>query len=310
VTPTVRQVLYATDLSPASRPAWERAQQLGTLFDAEVLVLHVLSPVTVPLTNPLPGSVVEELVQVAEVHARQELETLLGGTRRAGVKARMRLDPGRAAPRILEIARETGADLVVMGTHSRTGLGRVLLGSVADRVVRQAPCPVVTVPPQTGAPPGSARLARICYATDFSPSARAAWPWAVALAEAAHAMLDLVHVTALPVPDAGSPPEATEHMAQLIHDAGYAEADRFLREGPLPRERVEVVIRRGLVDEQILECARSRNADLIVMGTHGSSGLVRWMLGSVAHHVVQALPRPAVLTVGPRSLEREPPHAA
>jgi nucleotide-binding universal stress UspA family protein len=310
VTPAVRQVLYATDLSPASRPAWERAQQLGRLFDAEVLALHVVSPVTVPLTNPLPGSVVEELVRVAEHQARQGLQRLLSGARGSGVKARIRLDPGPAAPRILEVARETKADLVVMGTHSRTGLGRVLLGSVADRVVRQAPCPVVTVPPQTGAPPGPARLARICYATDFSPSARAAWPWAVALAEAAHAALDLIHVTALPVPDAGSPPEAIGHMAQLIHDAGYAEAERFLREGALPRERVDIVIGRGLVDDQILQCAQSRNADLIVMGTHGWSGLVRWMLGSVAHHVVQALPRPAVLTVGPRSLEREPSHAA
>jgi nucleotide-binding universal stress UspA family protein len=302
---TVRRVLYATDLSDAARPAWEHAQQLGGLFGAEVLILHVLPVGPVPLTAPLPWKVVEELREIAERQAQEHFRTLLDGARSSGVAARVRLETGTPAPRIAEVAREEAADLVVMGTHGRTGLGRVLLGSVADRVVRLAPCPVVTVPAEMGAPPGPARIARICYATDFSPSALTAWPWALALAEAAGARIDLVHVTALPVPDADLSLDVLGGMARLVHEEGQAKAERFLRDCPLPRERVHVVIGRGVVSDQILHSAKARGADLIVMGTHGWSGLLRWMLGSVAHHVIQAGPRPPVLTVGPQGLGPE-----
>jgi nucleotide-binding universal stress UspA family protein len=302
---TVRRLLCATDLSAASRPAWEHAQHLGRLFGAEVLLLHVLPVAPVPTTPDLPWGLIDELRQIGERQAREGLDALLDGSRDSGVKARARLELGTPTARILEVAREEAADVVVMGTHGRTGLGRVLLGSVADRVVRLAPCPVVTVPAEMGAPPDPARIARICYATDFSPTARTAWPWALALAEAGGAHIDLVHVTALPVPDADVSLDALGGMARLLHEEGQAKAERFLRDCPLPRERVDVVIGRGMVSDQILHSAKARGADLIVMGTHGWSGLLRWMLGSVAHHVIQAGPRPPVLTVAPHSLAPE-----
>jgi nucleotide-binding universal stress UspA family protein len=302
---TVRRLLCATDFSAASRPAWEHARRLGRLFGAEVLLLHVLPPAPIPTTGPLPWTVVEELRAAGTRQAQEHLGTLLGSARGFSVKARVRLEAGSPAPRIVEVAREETADVIVMGTHGRTGLGRVLLGSVADRVVRLAPCPVVTVPAEGGVPPGQARITRICYGTDFSPSARAAWPWALALAEAAGAELDLVHATPLPVPHADLSADTLGRMTRLLHEQGQGEAERFLLDCPLPRERVHVVIARGMASDQILHWARARGADLIVMGTHGWSGLLRWMLGSVAHHVIQAAPRPPVLTVGPGSLGEE-----
>jgi nucleotide-binding universal stress UspA family protein len=303
---TVRRVLYATDLSAASQPAWEHARQLGTLFGAEVLVLHVLPVAPVPTTVYFPWTLVEQLREAGQRQALERLDALISGSTDPGVKTSVRVEPGSPAARgILEVVREEGADLIVMGTHGHTGLGRVLLGSVADRVVRLAPCPVVTVPAEAAGLPGSARITRVCYASDFSPSARAAWPWALALAEAAGAELDLVHVTALPVPDADLPADAVGQMARLLHEQGQAEAERFLQTCSLPRDRVHVVIGRGVVSDQILHWARARSADLIVMGTHGWSGLLRWTLGSVAHHVTQAARRPPVLTVGPRSLRSE-----
>jgi nucleotide-binding universal stress UspA family protein len=107
------------------------------------------------------------------------------------------------------------------------------------------------------------------------------------------------------VPDADLSLDALGDMARLLHQEGQAKAERFLRDCPLPRERVNVVIGRGVVSDQILHFAKARGAELIVMGTHGWSGLLRWMLGSVAHHVIQAGPRPPVLTVGPQSLGSE-----
>jgi nucleotide-binding universal stress UspA family protein len=250
-----------------------------------------------------PPHLYQELAEGVEREARAGLDAWLAKLRHPGVKARSRVVEGSAALRILEVAREEGSDLVVVGTHGRTAMGRVLLGSIADRIVRAAPRPVVTVRPQ---PAGSrpARIGRILYATDFSPTARAAWPWVVALAQPTGASVDLLHVTVQPVPDRHVSPEVMGRMAAELETHGQAKAERFLQRwdraepGGLPRDRVQVLIRHGVVPEQIAHSAQTRGADLIVMGTHGSSGLLRWMLGSVAHHMLQTAPCP-LLTVGP-----------
>jgi nucleotide-binding universal stress UspA family protein len=204
------------------------------------------------------------------------------------------------AARILEVARHEAADLLVVGTHSRTGLQRAALGSIADRMVRQATCPVLTVRPR----PETARrraIRRICYATDFSPTARAAWPWVVAIASAAGAEVDLVHVTFEPVVDHHMPAEAIGRMAQFLRDQGRIEVERFLERSTLPRERIHVHLSPGVPGEQIVHRALEQAADLIVMGTHGWSAIVRWMLGSAAHYVIQTAPCP-VLTIAPASV--------
>ena len=318
---TIRQVLCATDLSQASEPAWDEAQRLARLFGAELVLLHVVPPLPIPLEGYFPPQMYQELVEGASREAQEALEGLLARMADPRVKARARVEEGAAAQRILDVAREESADLVVVGTHGRTGFGRILLGSIADRVVRVAPCPVLTVRPRpTAAAPAAPAITRILYATDFSPSARAAWPWVVALAEAASAEVDLLHVTAQPVPDRHLAPDVVGRMAQLLEEHGQTEAERFVqhweqsRQAPgteprgLTRDRIHVLIGRGVVPEQIVHWAQSRSANVIVMGTHGWSGLLRWMLGSVAHQILQTAPCP-VLTVGPEGGE-EHPHAS
>jgi nucleotide-binding universal stress UspA family protein len=309
----IRQILCATDFSPASEPAWEEAQLLARALGAELVLLHVVPPVLVPMEGYFPAHMYQELVEGAEREAQARLDAMLAKLGEPPLKARSRIVEGSAALRIRDVAREEGGDLLVVGTHGRTGMGRVLLGSVADRVVRSARQPVVTVRPQpAGARP--ARLGRILYATDFSPTARAAWSWVLELAGATAAAVDFLHVTAQPVPDRHLSPELIGRMAALLEEHGEAEAEQFLERserdqpGRLPRERVQVLIGRGVVEDQIVHWAQARGADLIVMGTHGLSGLLRWMLGSVAHHLLQAAPCP-VLTVGPEGLGEERPHA-
>jgi nucleotide-binding universal stress UspA family protein len=180
------------------------------------------------------------------------------------------------------------------------GLQRALLGSVADRLVRQAPCPVLTVRPDLG-DAGRTTIRRICYATDFSPTARAAWSWVVAIARAFGAEVDLVHVMFSPVVDPHRSPDALGRMAHLLHEQGRMEAERFLAASELPRERVRVCLTHGDPGQQIVHRAQEQADDLIVMGTHGWSGVLRWMLGSVAHHVIQRAPCP-VLTIAPAGL--------
>jgi nucleotide-binding universal stress UspA family protein len=308
----IRQILCATDFSAASEPAWEEAQLLARVLGAELLLLHVVPLVLVPMEGYLPTRMYQELVEGAEREAQARLDAMLTKLGDPALKARSRIVEGSAALRILDVAREEGSDLLVVGTHGRTGMGRVLLGSVADRIVRSARRPVVTVRPQpVGARP--ARLARILYVTDFSPTARTAWSWVLELAGVTGAAVDFLHVTAQPVPDRHLSPELVARMAALLEEHGEAEAQQFLqqserdRPGRLPGERVQVLIGRGVVEDQIVHWAQARGADLIVMGTHGWSGLLRWMLGSVAHHLLQAAPCP-VLTVGPEGRGEERPH--
>lgn len=301
----IKRIVCATDLSPASMPAWERAQLLGRLLKAEVLLLHVVAPVPIPAEGYFPPALYQALIEAGHREAGEGLDRLVGSVADPALAVTVRVEEGAASQRILSVAREGSADLIVMGTHGRTGLGRILLGSVADTVVRLAPCPVLTVRARPeGREEAPSGIARICYATDFSTTAKAAWPWVLALAEATGAEVDLLHVVFAPVPDRSLSPEVLGVMAQHLHEQGEAEAERFLRESPLRPERVHILIGSGVVGDQIVHSARARSADLIVMGTHGWSGLLRWMLGSVAHHVIQAAPCP-VLTVGPEGQSAE-----
>jgi len=305
---SVRRVLYATDLSPASEAAWHEARRLGRLFDAEIVATHVVAP---PLIFPdegyVPPEVYDEIVEGARRSAQDAFDRLLASVPGSGLRVRIRLMDGPAAQRILEAVTEESADLLVVGTRGRTGLERALLGSVADRLVRQAACPVLTVPPLPSKPRSEIR--RICFATDFSPSSRAAWSWVVALAMKANADVDLVHVTFDPVADRHLSPDSIARMAAALQDQGRLEVERFLERSELPRERVQLHLARGVAGEQIVHWARERSADLIVMGTHGWSGVVRWMLGSVASHVIQAAPCP-VLTVTLASITAHAPTRA
>ena len=302
---TIKQILCATDLSPASEPAWEEACLLGRLLGAEVELLYVQAPVLVPVQEYFPPHLYQEWLDQSRREAQAALDARLVQARDRQVKARARLDEGEAAGRIVEVAREDACDVIVVGTRGLTGMSRVLLGSVADRVVRTASRPVLTVGAQALAKRPAA-LIRILYATDFSPTARAAWPWVLALAGPTGATVDLLHVISQPVPDRQLPPPMIARMARSLEEQGQAEAERFLQEseqtwpGRLPRERIQVLVTPGVVAEQILHLAGSRGADIIALGTHGWSGLLRWMLGSVAQHLLQTAPCP-VLTVGPEA---------
>ena len=302
---TIRRIVYATDLSSVSEPAWYEARRLGLLFGAEILLLHVSPPPFVlPTEGYFPADLYEQLLQSTRRAAEEGFDRLLGSVAGSGLKVRMRVEEGPPAPRILEVVTEEAADLLVVGTHGRAGLQRALIGSVADRLVRQATCPVLTVRPIPGSKPRP-EIRRICYATDFSPTSRAAWPWVVAIASAAGAEVDLVHVTFEPVTDPHMSAETIGRMAQLLDDQGRMEVERFLEGSTLSRERIHVRVTRGIADEQIVHSAQEHAADLIVMGTHGWSGVVRWMLGSVAQGVIQTAPCP-VLTIAPASAREEP----
>lgn len=141
----VERILAATDFSLYSIAALEYAEDLARHFAAELVVMHAEEA-------PLAGA---ELTDVTHAAAERELSRTVAQLRADGVAARGRLCPGAAPDEIVRAAAGERASLIVVGTHGRTGLAHVLMGSVAERVVRDAPCPVLTVGRHADALPAS-----------------------------------------------------------------------------------------------------------------------------------------------------------
>jgi len=133
----IRQILCATDLSPASEPAWEEARVLG----AELMLLHVLPPFPIPPEGYFPPHLYQEPAEGAEREAQASLDGWLAKLGDPTVTARSRLVEGSAAPRILDVVREEGSDLVVVGTHGRSGLGRVVRFLEGSELWASTPAP-------------------------------------------------------------------------------------------------------------------------------------------------------------------------
>jgi nucleotide-binding universal stress UspA family protein len=142
----IRRILHPTDFSSASRPAFERALGMARDSRAELLILHVLAPV-IPVMGEgyIPPQTYEAIDTAARKSAHKKLDALAARARNAGVRARPLLLEGTAHERIVSAAKAQRVDLIVMGTHGRSGLARLFIGSVASRVVSAAPCPVMTV---------------------------------------------------------------------------------------------------------------------------------------------------------------------
>jgi nucleotide-binding universal stress UspA family protein len=142
----IRRILHATDFSPASGAAFARAVEMAKTNRAELLLVHVLTPF-VPLVGDgyVAPNVYEEIEASARAQAQKQLDQLVAKAKKAGVRAKPLLLEGVPHEQITRAARSKRADLVVLGTHGRTGLAKFLLGSVAGRVVSTAACPVLTV---------------------------------------------------------------------------------------------------------------------------------------------------------------------
>jgi nucleotide-binding universal stress UspA family protein len=301
-----RRILAPCDLSDASRPALERAVALAGWYHAELVVLRA-----VPLWATTWGypPFMEPLADVPRSRDEllQELKAFASPSLDPRVTTRFVLEEGDAVDEILGAAAELSADLIVMGTHGRRGFERWAIGSVAEAVLRKAPCPVLTV--RVGgprpAPPSRPPFERILCAVDLARPSLEALRYSLALAEEADARLTLLHVLELP-PDqalrrAGF--DAPAYRRELAEDA------RECLQNAVPaaaREwcRVETIIAAGDAHEEILQAARSTDAHLIVLGVHGASALQLLLFGSTARRVVRDAPCP-VLTVrfGPKIVE-------
>ena len=140
----IRRIFHATDFSDASRPAFAKALELAKQGRAQLLLLHVLVPPSPFLGKKLPSSYLD-LQAGARRDAERRLAAAVDRAKEAGVRVQGRLIGGAPAEEILRAGRRWHPDVIVIGTHGRTGLDRIFMGSVAERVLQRASCPVLTV---------------------------------------------------------------------------------------------------------------------------------------------------------------------
>ncbi|OGL07311.1 MAG: hypothetical protein A3H48_00875 [Candidatus Rokubacteria bacterium RIFCSPLOWO2_02_FULL_71_18] len=141
-----RRILHPTDFSTASAAAFAKAVEMAKAGRGELLLVHVMNPVIpVPGDGYISPKVYDEIAASTKAWGQKQLAKRLAKAKAAGVRARGFLLEGVPHEQIVRIAKSRRADLVVMGTHGRSGLAKLFLGSVAGRVVAAAPCPVLTV---------------------------------------------------------------------------------------------------------------------------------------------------------------------
>lgn len=295
---SIRRILYPTDFSETADHAFTWALRFAEEYDAELLVLHALvlhaaDPAHPDHRFPDLEEAHEALARWADEGMRSVLERHEPEDVRVRTEQRRGISP---APAIVEHAGERGADLIVMGTHGRRGLRHMLLGSVAEEVVRTSERPVLTVPRRSEDHPAG-RIESILVPVDFSEHAAAALSHARHLADASGARLDVLHVLeSVAYPDAylglagPSPAEGTSR------DAIRDELERMVAEAPGPDVPVELHVAAGRPAAEIPAFAEDHGTDLLVIASHGLTGLERVLLGSVTERVIRRSSCP-VLTV-------------
>jgi nucleotide-binding universal stress UspA family protein len=308
----ISRILVPTDFSPTSHEAFVYAKTLADRFDASVHLVHAFEDpfATAAFTElyaPMPIELRTQMVQGIE----RRLAEWLPAEDKTRYRGTAEIAYGPPSKTIVDYSQKLGANLVVMGTHGRAGVAHALLGSVAERVLREAPCPVLTVRER---PPRGIR--RILVPTDFSATADAALDHALLFAARFGASLQLLHVLDDPFVTEGLAGEAYIAEAPVMRSTLLREAQNRLahRVAPL-RSAADYKGRPGLVrvDAEVLfghgartiaEYAADGNADLVVMGTHGRTGLAHLLMGSVAEKLVRTAPCP-VLAVRPAPVARE-----
>jgi nucleotide-binding universal stress UspA family protein len=299
---TLEAILCPVDISEISRGALGYAIALAAEYAARLRVLEVVSHPSLPpaLAPPAVAGLSLEMRKTL----LEEIEQLVQPAVAAGVPTDVRLEEGYVVAKILEEAGSFAADLIVMGTHGRTGFDRMVLGSVTEKVLRKAECPVLTVPPiSPHATDVALRFHAVLCAVDFSEPSAKAVDYAVSLAGHAAARLALITVLDWPVIET-EPTGARRSTLDGFRREWETHAVEELRRAVPPATRettqVEEIVAVGKPYREILRAAGEMGADLIVMGVHGRGPLERAMLGSTTHQVIRHAACP-VLTVRVRT---------
>ncbi|MEO5820089.1 MAG: universal stress protein [Vicinamibacteraceae bacterium] len=299
---TFTQVLCPTDLSEASRPSLSHAAAVARRFGAALTVLHVVPPFDpIVVQSRQAGSSMPMLLpSIDDVTdaVRAFTEEALGG-----LDAEVVVQTGDPSRVIVDQAVVLAADLIVMGTHGRSGFERLLSGSIAGKVLRRAPCPVLTVPPHAPAvPAGGTPFRRLLCAVDFSDASEQALGFALELGAGTGGAVTVVTVLewlaeepVLAHPDFAVAPYRTHLAADA---AARLRALVASATGPEPCA-IDQVVALGRPYREILRMAAEKSSDLIVVGAHGRGAVGRALFGSTTQQIVRDAECPVLVVHAP-----------
>jgi nucleotide-binding universal stress UspA family protein len=303
---TIRHILCPIDFSDFSRRAFDHALAIANWYESTVTLLHVAT--AAPVVAYAPGSA----TLPSAVLTPADRETLLASMKRfaqseAGTSGSIEfaIAEGHTANEILATAKALPADLIVLGTHGRSGFERLVLGSVTEKVLRKAARPVLSVPRAVPdvvpAPP--VLFKRILCAVDFSDCSMHALNYAMSLAQEADAHLTVTHVIEFPpeVPREvhenvlAGPRNLREYVA-LAENYSRARLSDAIPKAVRAYCTVDTVLATGKPHREILRVAAEQKSDLIVLGLHGRGAADLMFFGSTTQHVVRQAACP-VLTL-------------
>ena len=281
--PQIKSILCPVDFSEFSVNAYEYAQSLAWHYKATLFLQHVLYPLYSgaavfgsdpyeKICRQLRVDAEEKLRQFAERHARTE------------IRPQCLVQDGWVTDLILSQAEERAANLIVMGTHGLRGIDRLMLGSVTERVLRRARCPVFAVRKpahhviSSVHDPEPVRLRKMLLCMDFSNHAHRASEYAVSMAKEYSAEITLLHVLE-DIPRSTDIESATEKVAKQLEESIVPKA----REGYI----VKVMVRIGKPYQQIIQLALEAQTDLVIMGARGRGALDTAIFGSTTYRVIQ-----------------------
>ena len=250
----VSNVLFATDFSSNSNAALPYTLAVARQYGVRLYAAHVLSTEAYLLATP------ETWPALAEQHQKQEqIDVARLEAHLRGVPHEVLAPAGDISDVLFRVIHDHNIDLLVLGTHGRTGLPKLLMGSVAEKIFRQCPCPVLTVGPQVPRRADAvAEFNRILFATDFTDESVAALPYAISMAQEHQAHLSLLHV--LREPEAGT--------VNLDSDTAFLmrQMKKLVPPSPDFSFQPEYFVEFGSAPEQILAFASRQEADLILLG--------------------------------------------
>lgn len=282
---TPKVMVFASDLSTRSDRAMDRVHMLAAEWGARLVVLHALR-------EPSPTTTLPSWRRPADPGALARRRILEDIDREGGIDVEVLIERGDPAQLILETAQRTGATLIITGTERDDLLVRAGLGSTINTVVRRATVPVLTVKTRPRRP-----YSEVVVATDFSEGSRAAFVAALSLLP--EARVSLLHGYDIPfetlADDRGAAREAAEAEARR-------ECHEFIRGTPSADGRgVAVLCEYGSPATLLQDLDHAGRVDLAVIGTEGRGGLPRLLLGSVAEHLLSALPMDVMTVRRPRA---------
>lgn len=252
---SLKNILYTTDFSPTAEAAAPYAWELAKQYGAKVIALHVRPVESNGMVPPEAWAAVHE---ANELQAKQQAGHLKGLFR--GVENEAEVTEGVIWDVISKTIEEKEVDLVVTGTHGREGLGKMVMGSHAENILRHSTAPVLVVGPYVrSGPETTTRMKRILFATDFSEASLAALPYAISLAEENQAELDILRVV---------PPQKS---GELVHPSELIDATVRQMKQLVPMEaeawcKPHYLTEIGEPAQKILQVAELSKADLIVLG--------------------------------------------